>query len=357
MRRLLIVLLAVTGLTVVARGPVPCSVWSVQPSCYVALLPGPVEDALQLVEIGDQRSYTSAGQLLLTTIQVESELDVSEWFRYLVSPRAATVPRERIFPEGEEREETEARFAALMDSSQLDATIAGLRAVDLTVDETFDGAEVEGIADPSSVTDGELEVGDIIIGVDGQPISTNAEVIELVDQRAVGDEVVLDVRRDGEIVEVRLELIEEPEEPGVPRLGVLLSSHLDLPVDVTIDAGVIGGPSAGLMFALGIVDALGPEDLTGGTIVAGTGTIDRDGNVGAIGGIPQKLLGATSRSGDERPAEVFLVPEGNLAEASTAYVTRDLTLVPVATIDDAIAALADLRAGREPAGAVVLAAS
>lgn len=357
MRRLLLVLIALAGVTVLARGAVPCSAWSLQAACYVGFLPGPVENSLELVDIEGDRAYASAGELLLTTIQVEADLDLNEWFRYIVSPRVATVPRERVFPPGEEREETEARFAALMDSSQLDATIAGLRAVGQTVDEEPDGARVEGIADPSSVDDGQLQVGDVIVGIDGAPIATNEEVIDLVHGRAVGDELVLDVRRDGAFVEERVTLIEAPDEPGEPRLGVLLSTHLELPIDVRIDAGAIGGPSAGLMFALGIVDTLGPEDLTGGAIIAGTGTIDRDGNVGAIGGIAQKLVGATARSGDARPAAVFLVPAGNLDEARTAYVPRDITLIPVAHIDEAIAALEDLRAGRTPPGATVLAAS
>jgi Lon-like protease len=135
---------------------------------------------------------------------------------------------------------------------------------------------------------------------------------------------------------------------------VLLRSFLDLPVDVEIDAGVIGGPSAGLMFALSVMDLLEPEDLTGGKVVAGTGTVDRDGTVGAVGGVRQKVVGATATTADQRPATVFLVPEGNLEDARSVSVPREVLVVPVATLDDAVRALDDLRAGREPAGALAL---
>ena len=120
-----------------------------------------------------------------------------------------------------------------------------------------------------------------------------------------------------------------------------------------IDAGVIGGPSAGLAFSLALVDLLGEDDLTGGEVVAASGTIEPDGTVGPVGGITQKVVGALTREGGP-PATVFLVPRGNFEAARAAPATSELLLVPVDRIDDAVAALRDLREGRVPAEAFAL---
>jgi Lon-like protease len=175
-----------------------------------------------------------------------------------------------------------------------------------------------------------------------------------VQRRAPGDRLVLELQRDGEQLDVEVDLGVAPDDPTRPYVGVLLTTELDLPVEVVIDAGVIGGPSAGLMFALSILDLLEPEDLTGGAVVAGSGTLDLEGRVGAIGGIRQKIVGATTRGGDRRSATVFLVPRGNLQEAQGTPVGRDVLLVPVGTLDEAVDALAELREGRRPVDALAL---
>ncbi|MBW3620758.1 MAG: PDZ domain-containing protein [Actinobacteria bacterium] len=358
MRRLLLVLLVIAGATFLTRGVLPCSSFGAQPSCYVALLPGPTEDTLGLVELGPgTERHVSTGELLLTTVAVEADLDLSEWLRYAISPRVDEVPREQLFPSGEDAGEVAARNAALMENSQLDATVAALQELGYDFDTDFDGARVEELQEPSAVDAGQLEPGDVIVAVDGEPVADNREVVDLVGRLAPGDDVTLSRLRDGTTRDVTLTLVPAPEDASQPRLGVLLSSYLELPVDVHIDAGVIGGPSAGLMFTLGIIELLGEDDLTGGAVVAGTGTIDRDGRIGPIGGIRQKVLGATSRGDEGPPAAVFLVPEGNMAEAAGAPVERALTLVPVATLDDAMRALADIRAGRAPVGALALPSS
>jgi PDZ domain-containing protein len=129
---------------------------------------------------------------------------------------------------------------------------------------------------------------------------------------------------------------------GSPRLGVVIEQRQPAPFDVKFDLDRIGGPSAGLMFTLGVIDKVDPADLTGGIRIAGTGTIDDEGNVGPIGGIPQKLRGA-KRDG----ATVFLAPAANCAEAK-ANAVKGLPMVRIATIDDALAALQALREKRMP---------
>ena len=356
MRRILSILLLVAALSAVARGAFPCDAVSVQPTCYAALQPGPVEDALALTSLTGVRTYSSAGQLLLTTVAVEADLDLREWVEGAISPRIRHVRRETIFPEDKDREEVRQENAALMQGSQLEATIAALRHLGYEFDDEFDGAEVTEIVEPTAVRGDEIQVGDLIVAVDGEPTPDNRAVGEAIRQHAPGETAALTVVRDGAERVVELELIANPDDPEAAFVGVLLMSQLELPVDVRIDAGVIGGPSAGLMFALSIVDLLGPDDLTGGAVIAGTGTIDEEGRVGAIGGIVQKVLGATSPGDGRRPATAFLVPRRNLDEARSAPVETEVLLVPVDTLEDAVAALADLRAGRRPAEAHALGA-
>jgi Lon-like protease len=341
------VVLLLAGVAFV-RGSVPCDAVAAQPACYVALRPGPAEDTLRLVDIGGAASYASSGELLLTTVAVDDELGFGDWLRASVSRSVDAVPREQLYPTDTDRDEVAEYNAALMADSQLTATMAALDAAGYEV--VGDGALVAAVTD-DAVTD-ELEVGDVITAVDGRPVTDNRGVVEAVQRRAPGTRIVLEVDREGDTLDVTVDLGASPEDPELAYVGVLLTTELDLPVDVDIDAGVIGGPSAGLLFALSIVDLLGPEDLTGGTVVAGTGTLDLEGQVGPIGGIRQKIVGATARGRDQRPATVFLVPRGNLEEARGAPVGRDVLLVPVDTLDDALTALADIRAGREPVDAL-----
>jgi PDZ domain-containing protein len=349
-RWVLLPIAAVVALAVVAvaRGQVPCDALAAQPACYVALRPGPAEDTLQLVDIDGARAYASSGELLLTTVAVDERLGFSEWLRASLSSAVEAVPRERIYPPDTDRDEVAEHNAALMADSQLTATMAALEAAGYEVE--GEGALVASVTD-DAVTD-ELEVGDVITAVDGEPVTDNRGVVEAVQRRAPGERLRFAVRRDGADREVAVELGRAPDDDDRPYVGVLLTTELDLPVDVRIDAGIIGGPSAGLMFALSIVDLLAPEDLTGGAVVAGTGTLDLDGQVGAVGGVRQKVLGAAARGPGRRAASVFLVPRGNLEDALAAPVDRELLLVPVDTLDDALAALRDLRAGRQPADAV-----
>ncbi len=334
------------------RGEVPCEVLAAQPSCEVAVLPGPSQDTLELVTIGGAEAHPSDGQLRLTTIAVQDDLDLRSWFRARISGTVDAVARETIYPPGSDRDQVAETNALMMADSQLMATIAGLTASGYTL--TGEGALVAGIAE-DAVTD-DLEAGDVIVGVDGEVVRDSRDVVDTVRASDPGETLTFAVDNDGASREVAVTLGTSADEPPVSYVGVLLTTQMDLPVDVTIDAGVIGGPSAGLLFALSIVELLGPEDLTDGRIIAGTGTVDRDGQVGSVGGIRQKVSGATTPASGEDPAAVFLVPRGNLAEARRAAVERELLLVPVDTLDDALDALEALRSDRDPRDAVVLAA-
>jgi Lon-like protease len=351
-RRLLLAVLLVAASMVVMRGQVSCDVLPAQPACDVALLPGPTANTLEIVTIEGERTFPSAGQLRLTTVAVDGDLTLREWFDARFSATTDLVDRDLIYPRGTTSEDVAEENAALMVQSQVDATVAGLVAAGFDADELRGGARIVAFAERAADGVDLLSEDDVIVAVDGTPVDRADGVVALVAQHVAGDTIVVTLE-DGR--DVPLVAIGRPDDPARALLGLLLADELDLPFEVGIDAGNIGGPSAGLMFALGIVDLLAAEDLTNGTTIAGTGTISVDGAVGAIGGIRQKIVGATSPTDDEvEPATVFLVPAGNLAEARTASVSSDVLLVPVATIDEALAALRALGRGEQPTGAVAL---
>lgn len=357
MRRLLVLLLVLAGSTVALRGDIPCDVLTYQPVCYVALSPGPTQNTLQAVRVDGERTYSSTGELLLTTVSVDATLDPVEWLHTAVSDRVAGVPREQIFPAGQDREEVQRRNRVQMQASQTDAAVAALRHLGYQVDTAGDGAQIlEVVADTPA--DGSLEPGDVVVAVAGRSVATAEEAVDALRSHRVGQEITITVRRAGSPVRVTLTLGESPQHPGRPLVGVVLRTHVDLPVPVRVDAGSIGGPSAGLMFALAVVDLLTAEDLTGGAVVAGTGSIDREGVVGPVGGIQQKVLGALHRGEGRRPATVFLVPHrpgaSNLDQARATRVGRRILLVPVGSLEEALAALKTLRRGGQPTGAYAL---
>jgi Lon-like protease len=364
-RRSWSLLLAIVAVTVgvvavlaaaIASGQVPCAVVSTQPTCEVALVPGPAEDTLGLVTIEGARTYPASGQLLLTTVAVRENLDLGTWWEARRSAVADVVPRETVYPPELDVEETAAQNAILMDDSQSTAALAALAAAGYDVADAASGASVADV-EPDAVTD-ELVIGDTIVALDGQEVRDAQRLVDLVQAGAPGDEVELTVRDvEGGTRTVLVTYGTAPDGADRAYVGVLLRTELALPVDVSIDAGVIGGPSAGLMFALGVLELLGEEDLTGGRVVAGTGTITVDGAVGPVGGVRQKVVAASTRRGASEAASLFLVPRANLAEARRAPLASDLLLVPIDDLDDALGALDELRAGRTPAEAYAMEAA
>jgi len=181
---------------------------------------------------------------------------------------------------------------------------------------------------------------DVIATVGGARITSSQKLQELVQAQPPGTGLTVGYTRDGRSGTARV--VTRKDGSGTPRIGVSVTTDQPHPFDVKIDLNEIGGPSAGLMFSLGIIDKLKPADLTGGKIIAGTGTIDDEGNVGPIGGIPQKLVGAKDAG-----AQLFLVPFGNCAEALRNAVPG-LPMAEVATVDDALTALQTFRDGGTP---------
>jgi len=311
----------------------------VLPVPYVKLAPGPTfnvigeSDGEPFLLINGTTTYPVTGALDMTTVResggprggltfIEA---IGAWF----SAADAVVPRELIYPDDITGDEVRNRQAALFSTSESDAVGAALQFLDLPV-----ATEVVATAVLQDAPAGEFfEPRDAIVSIDGQIITNPGEVVEIVQGQPIGTSFAIEVERRGELVTFDIVSAENPDNPGSPYLGVTVGLVFTPEFDIDFTLQDVGGPSAGLMFTLGIIDKLTPEDLTGGGHVAGTGTIDPDGTVGPIGGIRQKLAGA--RNGG---AELFLMPERHCAEAK-GHVPDGLTVVPVATLTDAVEAV------------------
>jgi PDZ domain-containing protein len=310
------------------------------PIPYVVLGPGPTvdtlgkEDGKEVIQVNGTQTSTSAGQLRLTTVGVQPDVKllsaIAGWF----SDEEAVVPRELIYPPDQTEQQVEERNAEDFKASQSSAETAALRELGYPVQVTIKNVTAGG---PS---EGVLKPGDVVTKVDGQAVTSAPKLTELVRAKPAGTELTIEYTRDGKGATTKITTRAAEGEP--PRIGVEIESKQPHPFELKIDLAEIGGPSAGLMFALGIIDKIEPDDLTAGKIIAGTGTIDDEGNVGPIGGIPQKLVGAK-----EAGAVYFLTPADNCTEAK-ANARPGLPLIKVGTLDEALAALETLRGGGQP---------
>jgi Lon-like protease len=242
---------------------------------------------------------------------------------------AELVPEEEFNPEGLSQSERREESLSEMSASQQIAIAVALRHLGHKVDPL--GAEVAQIL-PGAPADGKLRVGDVIVGAKGREVSTPEDLFEAMSTHTPGTPVRLDVRRGGREIEIVVGTRASTDGERRAVVGIIVQPELRFPVDIRIDAGNIGGPSAGLAFALDIVDELG-EDLDSGRRVVVTGTLGLDGRVGPIGGIEQKTLGA--RLVD---ADVFLVPDENAA-AARSRADGDLEVIPVSTFQEALSVL------------------
>lgn len=310
------------------------------PIPYVVLGPGPTVDTLgkaddkEVVQITGTQTSTSAGQLRLTTVGVQQDVRLLSAIEGWFSDTEAVVPRELIYPPGQTEEQVDKRNAEDFAASQTSAETAALRELGYAVQ-----VLVKAVT-PGSPAARVLQPGDTITSVDGQPVTSTQKLTELLRAKPAGTTFTIGYTRAGTPSTASITSQAQNGEP--PRIGIEIESRQAHPFQVKIDLADIGGPSAGLMFALAIVDKLQPADLTGGKIIAGTGTIDDEGRIGPIGGIPQKLVGAKKAG-----ARVFLVPAENCAEA-VRNPQPNLPLVRVATLDEALAALETVRAGGQP---------
>jgi Lon-like protease len=313
------------------------------PVPYVILGPGPTLNTLghdssgkPLITISGRASYPATGHLNMVTVSDRGcQGDRFNIFAALVawlSPNQAVVPQSDICPPGQTAQQTQQQDTQEMTGSQQTATAAALSQLHIP----YSTQVVVVQAEKGLPAYGVLQAGDVITAVDGKPVTSQAGLTAMIAAHPAGTTLAVTITRNGQGKQVQ---VATKESGGHPVMGVEITGQYKFPFAVTISVGAIGGPSAGLMFALGIIDKLTQDNLTGGTFIAGTGEIEASGKVDAIGGIQQKMVGARDAG-----ATIFLTPASNCADTKGA-VPAGLRLVKVSTLAQAVSYLQALKAG------------
>ncbi len=335
------------GRTLLLAGLVGAFGLSFAPTPYVIEQPGPVFDTLgevtvdgdevPLISIPDETTYPTGGTLDMLTVSVVGNRDQQPSWLEVVSawadPSKAVVPVDAIYPDGESVEQSNEQSAIDMQNSQKDAVAASLIELGYDLDSTL---TIEALA-PESPSEGVLAEGDEIVAVNGEDPADVTQLRSIIADNGTSRPAVIEVLRDGESVEVDVTPIDNAEGDGKPIVGISVATEYDFPFEVKIQLENVGGPSAGMMFALGIIDKLTPGELTGGEDVAGTGTITSDGLVGPIGGIRQKLYAARDDG-----ASVFLAPVDNCDEV-TGHIPSGIEVFAVSTLEESLDVLSAIR--------------
>lgn len=299
--------------------------WNI-PLPLIAYSPGPISDAAEAVVVEGAETFPPEGELMMLTVSGQ-DLNIFEVLVAGVDPTVDVLARQRVRRPDETDEDYRRRNLELMDESTATAITVALAHLDIADIEP--SVFITGYA--ADTPAGQvLEIGDRIDRLNGTEISTTDDLAAALSGKAPGDSVEIAVQRGGEPLSFEFELEAFVDEPDRPFIGIFVRS---LPYWVDIDSGIVGGPSAGLMYSLAIIDVLTEGDITGGRVIAGTGTVDTEGNVGAIGGVRQKVVAAEAAG-----AEIMLLPQSNYESALTAP-RSNLELVPVATVDEALAYL------------------
>ncbi|KQX53940.1 MULTISPECIES: PDZ domain-containing protein [unclassified Streptomyces] len=326
------------------------------PVPYAEMSPGPTVNTLgeargePVLQISGHKTYPTDGHLNMTTVRVtgaDYRMNAVEAVYGWLAHDNVVVPHDTLYPDGKTEEQSSQENAEEFSQSQESAKVAALKELGIpVVSRVVVGAVVKG-----SPAEGKLHAGDVIKAVDGVPIAAQADVAKQVVKRKPGQDVAFTIvpakeaaaaekaRKEPTVTRKVVITTTTSEEGDRAVVGIQAGTDHVFPFTIDINLADVGGPSAGLMFALGIVDKLTPDSLTGGRFIAGTGTIDDAGEVGPIGGIEMKLVGARNAG-----AEYFLTPADNCA-AAAADTPDGLTLVKVNTIDDATKSLEKLRKG------------
>ena len=327
------------------------------PAPYVIEKPGPVFDTLSdvvidgesvpLIDIPTATTYPTEGTLDMLTVTVTGNRETRPgWLEIAASwldPSKAVIPLDDVYPEGVTVEQSKEQSAADMTNSQTLSVAAALTELGYDLETALTVASVQ----PGSAADGVLEAGDVIETVNGKSFANVTELQATIAENGTTEPAEVTILRAG--VQQTLDIVPQlsTADTPVPALGIAVglavADDFVFPVDVKIQLENVGGPSAGMMLALGIIDKLTPGSLNGGENVAGTGTITVDGAVGPIGGIRQKLYGA-ERAG----ADFFLAPQSNCDDV-VGHIPDGLTVYAVSTLEEALTALAaiDTNEGRD----------
>jgi len=314
------------------------------PTPYVIEQPGTVfnvlgkQDAGDIISISGAKTYPTSGDLFLLTVGLVGQPGATpswvEVFRAWNDPKKVVLPIDSIYPPGVKADTNATEQIAMMNDSQQQATASALRQLGYKV-----ASKVNVIAvNKDSPAAGILKANDIVTAVDGKPLENGATLRALVKKNADSKPMKLEVLRAAQKLNLEATpvLIDKTW-----RLGITITDTYDFPVDVKLKLQSVGGPSGGMMFALGIIDELTPGYLNGGQSVAGTGEIDGNGVVYPIGGIRQKMFGAVDAG-----ATWFLAPEANCDEV-VGHIPDGLKVTKVANLNDAVKALNAIAANPE----------
>ena len=339
--------LLVAGIAVVAAALAA----ALLPVPYVILSPGPTLNTLgqttsgkDLIQITGRPVNATSGNLNMVTVDYQggpgNEINIFTALRAWLQPHDAVVPQQEIFGTGQSAQQVQQQDVVQMTNSQETATAAALTVLHIPFQTFVEVAATE----PGMPAARVLKAGDIITAVDGEPVNVNT-VGTQIRSHPVGSELRLTVRRNGKTQELTVKSVKAPGSGGKqePQIGVEITPQYKFPFEVKFNVGNIGGPSAGMMFALGIIDKLGHVNLTGGRFIAGTGELDSpnpSAAVAPIGGIQQKMAGARAEG-----ATVFLSPAANCPDARSAL-PAGMKLIKASTLSGAVSALEALKAGR-----------
>ncbi len=325
---------------------------------YAEMSPGPTVNTLSdhdgepVLQISGHKSYPASGHLNMTTVRVTSadyRMNLIESVYGWLADDRLVVPHQALYPEGQTEQQSNQENAEEFSQSQESAKVAALRELKIPVKTWVVVASVL----KGGAAQGKLHAGDVVRSVDGTPVKKPDDVAKLVTKHKPGQETVFtvipaqaqaDAEKSGKTATITKNVrivTRKADDDSRAVVGIQAGTDHTYPFSIDIKLADVGGPSAGLMFSLGLIDKLTPGDLTGGQFVAGTGTIDDSGQVGRIGGIEMKTIGARDKG-----ATYFLTPKGNCADAEK-NVPAGLTLVKVNTIHDALNALADIRHGKK----------
>ncbi|RIJ77205.1 PDZ domain-containing protein [Nakamurella silvestris] len=290
-------------------------------------------------------NFGEGSHLNMTTVSVTDGISLFGAIALWASGKYTVTPRDEIYPPDKTTDEVKAENARTFLESQSFAQTAALRYLKYP-----EVAYVQQVG-TGSPSDGRLEVQDRILSIDGAAVTDLDSLQQVMEKTTPGQVVTVRVERagtDGKLAELdeKVTLQGDPEKKTTQGyLGIVTTQRPEAPFQIhnSLETSGIGGPSAGLMFTLGLIDRLTPGDLTGGNFIAGTGTIDIDGTVGPIGGILLKLIAAKDVG-----ASYFLVPAANCEEAVT-RIPDGLHLAKVGSLDEAMAAVTAISKGEVPA--------
>ncbi|BEP11965.1 PDZ domain-containing protein [Acidothermaceae bacterium B102] len=312
---------------------------------YAGLGPGPTYNTLgtdskgaPLIQVTGRATYPTSGHLNLVTVSVSGgphyPMDLGKALRYLFDKHVELVPESEIFPPGQTSEQVQQQDNQQMQQSQSSAEVAALG--ELGIAPT--GVQVFEVTAKKPAF-GVLKPADQIVSIDGQPATSEDAVTSLIQKHKVGDKVTIGVTRDGKPLTLSVGTVASADKTPHPQIGVVLQPTWPFTVSIHVDS--VGGPSAGMMFALGLIDKLTPGDLTGGKFIAGTGEIENDGTVDPIGGITQKMYGVRQAG-----AQYFLAPAGNCNDVVSGGIPSGLQVIKVTKLHDALAAVKAIAAGQ-----------